>query len=431
VATPTSAAGVWPARLCYAAAGMFSLASGGTNLIYGWNKGTDMPSSLVWAAVSLGVSIVFASSWPAFIRSMDAKHWSRAVMVLVALLITGGYSVSAALGSAMGGRASAVLEAKDIEARKAKAQATWEAAKAELDALTTAKPATDLQPLIDNAKAELAKLPITRGVTEIEASLRAARRDPNRYSCALINGSMGISCPKLEAEKARAQQRERLTAKIDGWIGEIGQADQRRAEQREKAKAAMDKAAAELATTRPTKVANSDAVALAGYLQGLGLNIDADRANKLLVLLAVLVIECGGGLALAVGMALGDSTRNAPETQKRDGVPTATLSVSEGVPRPCHQAFPVFQSRAVQQQQLQTEPLDQRLLRLIVERGGTLIAGQREIGRLIGVSASHAHRLLHDLFGAGVISLAPGRTGTVVKRIVNLSPPTCGNSIAS
>ena len=97
--TPTTAAGVWPARLCYAAAAIFSLASGGTNLIYGWNKGTDLPSSLVWAAVSLGVSIVFASSWPAFIRSVDGKQWSRAVMVLVALLITGAYSVSAALGS--------------------------------------------------------------------------------------------------------------------------------------------------------------------------------------------------------------------------------------------------------------------------------------------------------------------------------------------
>ena len=33
---------------------------------------------------------------------------------------------------------------------------------------------------------------------------------------------------------------------------------------------------------------------LATYLQGLGIGINADRVNKLLVLLAVLVIECGG-----------------------------------------------------------------------------------------------------------------------------------------
>jgi hypothetical protein len=250
--------------------------------------------------------------------------------------------------------------------------------------------------------------------------IRGAAMNPRgSHGCTAVNGSLRMSCPKLEAEKARAAQRERLTTSIAMWTAEIERADQRRVEQREKAKAAMDKAAAELATTGPAKVANSDAVALSSYLQGLGLNIDADRANKLLVLLAVLVIECGSGLALAVGMALGDSSRHATETPKRYGVPTARRAVSQGVPSACHQAFPAFQSRSAQQQQEQPEPLDQRLLRLIVERGGILIAGQREIGRLIGVSASHAHRLLHDLFGAGVISLAPGRTGTVVKRIVN------------
>ena len=181
----------------------------------------------------------------------------------------------------------------------------------------------------------------------------------------------------------------------------------------------MDKAAAELAKTGPAKVANSDAVALAIYLQGLGIGIDADRVNKLLVLLAVLVIECGGGLALAVGMALGDASRHAPETQKRDAVPLETQSVPESVPAPYPQAFPAFHQRSMQQQHAPHEPLDQRLLRLVTERGGTLIAGQREIGRLIGVSSSHAHRLLHDLSSAGIVSLSPGRTGTVVKRIVN------------
>ena len=76
----------WPARLSYMAAGLFTFASAGTNLIYGWSKGTDTASSLVWAAVSLAVSAVFALSWPAFIISLDRKQWSRAAMALVALL---------------------------------------------------------------------------------------------------------------------------------------------------------------------------------------------------------------------------------------------------------------------------------------------------------------------------------------------------------
>ena len=51
------------------------------------------------------------------------------------------------------------------------------------------------------------------------------------------------------------------------------------------------------------KQANSDAAALAGYLTALGLNVQTDTVNRLLVLLAVLVVECGGGLALVVGMS--------------------------------------------------------------------------------------------------------------------------------
>src|SRR3954454_6194159 len=73
---------------------------------------------------------------------------------------------------------------------------------------------------------------------------------------------------------------------------------------------AQRRATIDLARTGPSKVANSDAVALATYLQALGLSIDADRVNKLLVLLAALVIECGGGLALTVGMALGEGGRS-------------------------------------------------------------------------------------------------------------------------
>ena len=66
------------AQFAYAAALIFTAASGTTNLLYGWNKGTDFGSSLVWATVSLGVSIVFSLSWPAFIRATDDKQNVRA-----------------------------------------------------------------------------------------------------------------------------------------------------------------------------------------------------------------------------------------------------------------------------------------------------------------------------------------------------------------
>ena len=52
----------------------------------------------------------------------------------------------------------------------------------------------------------------------------------------------------------------------------------------------MDRASAELAKIAPAKVANSDAKALARYLTAL-------------------MIEAGGGLSLAVGMALSGPVR--------------------------------------------------------------------------------------------------------------------------
>src|SRR5206468_10931491 len=84
----------------------------------------------------------------------------------------------------------------------------------------------------------------------------------------------------LVAEVGRAKRRAELEAKIDG-------------------------ASAELASIQPARVANSDAKALARYLGALGLEVGPDRLNDLLVLLAVLMIEAGGGLSLALGMVLG------------------------------------------------------------------------------------------------------------------------------
>ncbi|MFM9851175.1 MAG: hypothetical protein ACKVP3_29110 [Hyphomicrobiaceae bacterium] len=69
----TSNASSLATRLSFAAALIFTSASTGTNLLYGWSKGIDIYTSLVWAGVSVGVSIVFVLSWPALLRTHPAK----------------------------------------------------------------------------------------------------------------------------------------------------------------------------------------------------------------------------------------------------------------------------------------------------------------------------------------------------------------------
>jgi hypothetical protein len=223
--------------------------------------------------VAGAVAVVFALSWPAMIRSVDAKRWSAAAIALVALLLSGSYSITAALGSAAGGRANAATaEAATTDARK-KAQAAY-----------------------DRAEAELSKLAAARPVAEIEALLMGAQWWKPPKGCTADKLAQRVTCPAMEAELARSRQRDKL-------------------------KAEMDHATAELAKVHPAKVANSDAKALARYLAATGVVIGPDRLNDLLVLLAVLTIEAGGGLSLALGIALDSTTVVARDSVRRTGRP--------------------------------------------------------------------------------------------------------------
>src|SRR5262245_1069866 len=126
VPTPASRSGqlslTWTQRLSYIAAALFTVASAGTNLLYGLAKGTDLATSLVWGAVSIGVSIVFALSFPGIIAASQRREWAQAAVISVALALSGAYSVSAALGSASGGRTVATATEKANIDASARAQ---------------------------------------------------------------------------------------------------------------------------------------------------------------------------------------------------------------------------------------------------------------------------------------------------------------------
>jgi hypothetical protein len=150
--TPTTTAPPWPARCAYISAAIFTAASGLTNLTYGWQKGDTLAGSLTWAAVAAAVAVVLALSMPALIRSLEARRWSAALMALLALLLSGTYSLSAALGSAAGGRQNAATaETATTDARK-RLQGAYHAARTELDALKPTRASGELEALIAGAK---------------------------------------------------------------------------------------------------------------------------------------------------------------------------------------------------------------------------------------------------------------------------------------
>jgi hypothetical protein len=303
VTVSTTANVCWPSRLAYAASLLFTFTSAATNAVYGFNRGADLPSALIWLLVSVAASVVFALSVPALLKSLAARKWAQALLVCIGFVVCGSYSVVAALGSASGGRADAAQFETAMTSNRVRAQAAYEKAKAELDRLVVPK----------------------RSVAELEPALAAAKANPRTKGCVADGRSLAVRCPGLEAELARARGYEQLQGE-------------------------MATARGALAMQGPPRQANSDAKALAGYLTAFGFDVQADALNKVLALLAVLVIELGGGASLAIGMALGDMSRNAPETQKRSDVPAETLGVPGGVPSRQEQAFPAFQSRSMQPQ---------------------------------------------------------------------------------
>jgi len=149
---PTTTASPWPRHFAYLAAAILSGASGAINTQFGFSKGDTLAGSLTWAAVAAAVAVVLALSMPALIRSLEARRWSAALMALLALLLSGTYSLSAALGSAAGGRQNAATaETATTDARK-RLQGAYDAAKAELDTLKPTRASGELEALIAGAK---------------------------------------------------------------------------------------------------------------------------------------------------------------------------------------------------------------------------------------------------------------------------------------
>jgi hypothetical protein len=410
----------WPSRAAYLAASVFIAASGATNIAYGWQKGSDLVTSLVWAGVSAGVAIIFALSWPAMIKSLDGKRYSAALIALVAMLLSGAYSVTAALGSAAGGRMNAAASETATTDARAKAQAAYDVARGEIDALGSVKPGTAPELQIVVARAELAKLPAARSVAELEALQKRGCQ-----AGIALKGQLKTKCSDYSVETARAWERQRVTNRIAELVKDADRAEQRHVERRDRAQAAMDRASAELAAIRPARQANADSKALARYLAAVGLEITPDRLNDLLVLLAVLMIEAGGGISLALGMALslsGDDG-HAPDTQASTRTPapteqrTPSPDTSENPKQSLDLACPPPPDTSMQPGQDTTDrsAAGVRFLSFLRDRGGVLVSGQRQIGRALGWSKSWTHEVLHDLAGAGLVQLTTGKSGTIVR----------------
>ena len=73
------------------------------------------------------------------------RRWSAAMVALIALLLAGSYSVTAALGSAAGGRANAAISETAATDARTRAQVAYDAARSELATLKPTRTVGELQ----------------------------------------------------------------------------------------------------------------------------------------------------------------------------------------------------------------------------------------------------------------------------------------------
>jgi len=122
-----------------------------------------------------------------------------------------------------------------------------------------------------------------------------------------------------------------------------------------------------------------------------------------LTLLAVIVIECGGGLALPVRLALGEGVHSgqvstANVNPARPGVHGVDDDRVDACGR-SHQEPP--SNRAEDRQQGGGRSVRARVLQALIERGGVLSGSQQAMSTPFGWSKSRMNTVLHELKAAG------------------------------
>jgi hypothetical protein len=353
-------------KIAYSCAGIFSVAAVGTNAVYGFSRGDNPASCLIWSAVAIAVSAAFTLAWPATQRALSNKDWPAAAMCAVAAVLFGTFSVAGALGAASAGRTTAAAVETDTTAAKARAQASYSQAQEELSRLEPSRSVAELVPLAEAAKPQCR--------VRVDGS-----------------GSQKV-CSKpsaLLAELGRAQRRSELQDQID-------------------------RASAALATgsVRP---ANSDSKAVAKYLAAIGIEIGPERITDLLVLLAVLVLEFGPGACLTLALALSGGPVSRPET------PSGTVAGQSGHLEPCPvatpdavPASPVMAHRPARSLSVMTAETD---IEAFVRSAGGQLEGFRRLAGALNRPRSTVADECHRLAGAGRLVLAKGRRGMVVSLV--------------
>lgn len=350
-------------------------ASAATNAVYGWFKTDLLPYQIIWASVSVAASAILALGPTALLKALRQRMVAGSVIAGLAIALCGSYSFNAAIGASAGQRMNAAAVQSDDTGTRARLETAYQTAKDELGGLP----------------------PSMATVAELDAKIAALKLTPGANGCAKIDGPISKKvCPDvatLEVDKVRAARREELQT-------------------------AMTLASRELKKLGPAKVANTDATAISGYLALAGIIVSTEAINRWFALLAVALVEFGGGLAFALASILREPVTAPTIANEAPSNPPKTKAVdTDDMPKQIavRPALKLVSNRKTPRKTVSHANFGDRMLALVKERGGELYAGHRPLAKALGCSSAHVANVLRDLTDAGHVTVQATKTGTVVR----------------
>lgn len=354
-------------------------ASAGFGAVYAWTTGSQHGLALACLMVLMAVALELAKPLSLAAAFAAFRSWSifRGAALAILALVAIAYSLTSELslmatsrGDVVASREASINSTSNIDSEIRRARDGYERAKAELDTLPNARPASELQ-------------------AEIEGLLLT----PGADGCTAINGKVTRDvCPKvatLRTEKARAARRAELEQTIAKPLPVAPAQDQ-----------------------HVVTKADPAASALSAYLAFFGIVISPAVLSELIVLVGVIALEAGSALAGILAQSFSGPPRvvQGVASVKRDS-PAKPVQAT-----PVHVVHPARTADTVDVVQAR-EKVKSAIVTKLREQGGSVRGGERGLAKLMGANRSTMRRAINGLVMAGVVAAEATRNGTVLRLV--------------
>ena len=317
----------------YAAATALAAAAIQTGWTYGYER-----AGILGALSGVAAVLAVAVSPSLAVAATTNRQWSRAASAIALFVLAGAFSISGALGNAASVRMAAVTVANKAAGDRERQQAAYDA-----------------------ARQELASLPVTRPAGELHALIAA------------VSGKIGATdCGTWVASK---ETRAACTARQPLMI------ELARSERRAHLEAVAERAAVSLSAAPSARAANTDATAIAALIARLGWPVDPGAVTDLLLVIQVLLLELGAGLALAAVSQLPVMHVTAESVQQ--ATDTGTDKPASNPPIP---GAPTADSSAADRRQAIIEQL----------KVGALEGRQADLASALGIPKTTLRRIVES-----------------------------------